>query len=130
LPQEAAEIRRAVFMAEQGFRDEFDEHESQSTHFVGYIDGRAVGTCRIHYAAEFESYKIGRIAVIKEMRGRHLGEEMVTAAEEWLKNKGITSAVILAQTRARGFYEKLGYIATDYTCLEEHCPHILMTKTF
>ena len=130
LPQDAAEIRKAVFMEEQGFRDEFDSHEENSVHFVGYIGDKAAGTCRIHYAEEFESFKIGRIAVVREMRGKHLGEEIVKAAEEYLKAEGVKSAVILAQTRAQGFYEKLGYIATDYTCLEENCPHILMKKSF
>lgn len=130
LPEDAAEIRKTVFMAEQGFRDEFDEHESSSTHFVGFISGKAVGTGRVRFAAEYGAYKIGRIAVLKEYRGRHIGEAMVTAAEDWLKSGGETHAVILAQVQAAGFYEKLGYIKTDKTCMEEHCPHILMTKEF
>ena len=128
LPEAAADIRRQVFMDEQGFRDEFDEYEDNSIHFVGYIDGVAVGTCRIHFAPEFSAYKIGRIAVVKSCRGRHIGEKMVQCAEEYLVSKEIRDAVILAQNQAVGFYEKLGYSKTDYTCVEEHCPHVLMTK--
>ena len=72
LPDDAAEIRKAVFMAEQGFKDEFDEFEENATHFVGYINGAAVGTCRVHFAPEYSAYKIGRIAVVKNMRGQGL----------------------------------------------------------
>ncbi len=129
LPPEAAEIRKKVFMAEQGFKNEFDQYESNATHFVGYVDGAAVGTSRVHFAPEFSAFKIGRIAVVKEFRGRHIGEAMVKAAEAWLKDRGESKAVILAQVQAAGFYEKLGYKKTDYTCMEEHCPHILMTKS-
>lgn len=130
LPEEAAEIRKAVFMAEQGFKDEFDEYENCSTHFLGYTGGKAVGTSRVHFAPEYGAYKIGRIAVLREYRGRHIGDAMVKAAENWLKANGETKAVILAQVQAAGFYEKLGYLKTDFTCMEEHCPHVLMTKNF
>ena len=130
LPDDAAEIRKAVFMAEQGFKDEFDEFEENATHFVGYINGAAVGTCRVHFAPEYSAHKIGRIAVVKNMRGQGLGETMVREAEKWLKEKSVSGAVILAQVQAAGFYEKLGYSKTDVTTMEEHCPHILMTKTF
>ena len=129
LPLAAAGIREKVFMEEQGFKDEFDEYENSAKHFLGYIDGEAVGTSRVHFAPEYDNYKIGRIAVLKEYRGRHIGEKMVAAAEEWLKSRGEEKAVILAQEQAVGFYEKLGYIKTDHKTMEEHCPHILMTKS-
>ena len=34
LPPQAAAIRRAVFMDEQGFRDEFDEIDPRASHLV------------------------------------------------------------------------------------------------
>jgi predicted GNAT family N-acyltransferase len=36
--------------------------------------------------------------------------------------------MLFAQKRARGFYEKMGYVATGYEEDEEGCPHIMMKK--
>ena len=129
LPQEAAEIRKEVFLEEQGFKKEFDEFENESKHFVLYVEGQGAGTARVRLASEFGAFKIGRIALKNEYRGRHFGEALVSFAEEWVKSQGGKETVILAQNKAIGFYEKLCYAKTDITRQKEHCPHTLMKKS-
>lgn len=34
-----------------------------------------------------------------------------------------------AQLQAKGFYEKLGYLAYGDEYMDEHCPHIMMKKS-
>ena len=128
LPEEAIAIREEVFLNEQGFKREFDEFEGESRHFVLYVEGKGAGTARVRYASEFGAFKIGRIAVRKEYRGKHFGEALVSFAEDWIRGQGGKEAAILAQDKAIGFYEKLGYGKTDFTRLKEHCPHTLMKK--
>lgn len=47
LPEEAVEIRREVFMDEQGYADEFDDVDGRARHIVAFLDGRATATCRL-----------------------------------------------------------------------------------
>lgn len=47
LPEEAVEIRREVFMDEQGYADEFDDVDGRARHIVAFLDGRASATCRL-----------------------------------------------------------------------------------
>lgn len=47
LPEEAVEIRREVFMEEQGFEDEFNDVDGRARHIVAFLDGRATAMCRL-----------------------------------------------------------------------------------
>jgi len=129
LPKEAAEIRRAVFMQEQGFREEFDEVDAVASHIVLYDEeSRAVAVCRYFRDAEKESYVVGRIAVIKQMRGKHFGALLLEEAERQIKGRGEKRLMLAAQVQARRFYEKQGYFAVGSVFYEECCPHIWMEK--
>ena len=46
LPPEAAAIRQAVFVEEQGFQEEFDAIDRHALHLLLFADGRPVGTLR------------------------------------------------------------------------------------
>ena len=67
---DAMYIRKAVFMQEQGFYNEFDETDKISTHVVLYnTDGKPVATGRLFPDSDKpNSYIIGRVAVLKEFR--------------------------------------------------------------
>ena len=43
LPPEAAAIRQAVFVEEQGFQEEFDAIDRHALHLLLFADGRPVG---------------------------------------------------------------------------------------
>lgn len=126
LPQEARDIRTEVFVEEQGFEVEFDDVDGMSSHIVGYIDGEPVAVCRIYPVDG--AYAIGRIAVRSRFRGRSLGSAVVRRAEEEIRRRGCSRAVLSAQTRVRPFYESLGYSAEGDEYMDEFCPHIRMTR--
>ncbi len=128
LPDDAMAIRQAVFVDEQGFEVEFDDTDDKAVHLVGYDNGKPAAVCRFFCDDEHSSYMIGRIAVVKELRGKHLGEQMVLAAEKFIKETGGEKASLSAQLRASGFYEKLGYTKSGSEYYDEYCPHVLMSK--
>lgn len=126
LPQEAAAIRTAVFIEEQGFCGEFDETDNTAKHLVAFDGGRAVGTCRVFPVRE--GYAVGRIAVVKERRGEHIGARLLSAAERAVRELGGRRVVLHAQAQARAFYEKQGYTPYGLPDEEEGCPHLWMQK--
>ena len=128
IPQEAWQIRKAVFIEEQGFHDEFDEIDSSCLHAVLFMDGKAAGTARMFTENGGKSYHIGRMAVLKEYRKKGVGSRIMKALLEKAKDFGAESCELSAQCRATGFYESLGFTASGGVYLDENCPHIHMFK--
>lgn len=128
LPDEAKKIREAVFVKEQGFQEEFDGEDGRATHFLAWLDGVAVGTCRVYFHSQINGYLIGRIAVKKEFRGKKIGAEMLKEATTFLMEKGARQAYLHAQVQAKPFYEKQGFLAFGDEDQDEGCPHIWMKK--
>ncbi len=129
-PECAKEIREAVFVKEQGFRDEFDETDASAVHIVIFDDaGVPVGTCRVFWDAGRASYILGRLAVLKEHRGEQLGSAIVREAERYVQKTGQTQLALHAQCTASAFYEKLGYAAFGKIEPEQGCPHVWMKKS-
>lgn len=127
LPREAAEIRREVFVEEQGFREEFDQTDQRAAHLVLFISGQAAATCR-YIEKEEGGFLVGRIAVRKPFRKRGLGAELLKEAERRIAAKGGKRLLVHAQTQARGFYEKQGFSPFGEEDEEEGCPHVWMKK--
>lgn len=121
-------IRQEVFINEQGFEEEFDEIDEIAYHVVLIDEELPVATGRLFPHAEEGSFVLGRIAVLKSYRGKELGALVVSALCEKAKELGGKTAVLSAQTRARGFYEKLFFTAVGEEYMDEHCPHIQMKK--
>lgn len=120
-------IRQTVFVDEQGFAEEFDDTDSRAVHIVMYSDNQPVGCCRLYESDN--GFHIGRLAVLKQYRGKSLGEKIMLEAEKTAKSLGADSIILSAQVRASGFYEKLGYIKYGDIYLDEFCEHIAMKKT-
>lgn len=127
IPEECVKIRTAVFMDEQGFCNEFDETDKKAKHIVLYVDGNPSGVGRF-FTDDGAEYHIGRLAVLKEQRGLHLGSELIKSAEAEIIALGGKTAVLSAQYRAKGFYEKNGYTAHGDKYFDEHVEHINMKK--
>ncbi len=87
-----------------------------------------VATCRIFWDSKINSYVLGRLAVIREYRGKHIGSVMVREAEQYVRKTGGTCIALHAQCRATGFYKKLGFTESGAIENEEGCPHIWMKK--
>ena len=129
LPEEARQIRTAVFMEEQGFEEEFDDIDSQATHIVAYDGSHPAATCRFFWDEEQQSYVIGRVAVNKQYRGQHLGSTLLAEAERLIRQLNADSIRLAAQQRAMPFYASNGYHAQGEPFPEEGCPHVWMVKT-
>ena len=126
LPEDARTIRIKVFVEGEGFKEEFDSVDDSATHIVAYNGATPVATCR--FFIKDGSYLLARIAVIREYRGKHIGALLISKAEEEIKKRGGRKTVIHAQTRAKDFYLKQGYIDSGKNDTEEGCPHVWLYK--
>ena len=126
LPKRAAYIRNKVFVAEQGFCDEFDSDDDLAKHILLSYDGEDVATCRLF--CKDGHWIIGRIAVLKEYRGLGLGAALMDFAHSFITESGGRCALVHAQIAARGFYKKCGYIECADADSEQGCPHVWMKR--
>ncbi len=129
LPADARAIRLAVFCDEQGYSPqmEFDAADRTALHFVVYDGAQAVATGRV-IREDDATYYLGRIAVGKAYRGCGLGRLLVEAMAEEARRRGAQLLKLGAQTRARGFYEKLGFRAAGEEYPDGHVPHVPMER--
>lgn len=135
--EDVVKIRTDVFVIEQDFKEEFDDIDNNCTFLVMYDEEKPVAMCRF-FSESLKSrekeenceqvYVIGRIVVIKEYRNKGLGSFIVKEAEKRVRELGAKQVVLSAQTRAREFYEKLGYVGEGECYYEEWCEHIKMRK--
>ena len=128
LPDEAHNIRETVFIKEQGFENEYDDIDLIAKHIVIYDGETAVGTCRVFWDDELDSYHVGRIAVLKEHRGKNLGRLLLEETEKLVKSLDGTTLKLGGQVRAAGFYDKLGFQQIGEIYLDEGYPHIPYCK--
>lgn len=129
IPDCAREIRHKVFIDEQGFQKEFDDVDYAAAHIVSFDeDDMPVATCRVFWDEKMDSYILGRLAVVKEYRGKNIGSIIVKEAEQYVQKKGGSCISLHSQCRAAAFYKKLGYAEFGDIGDEEGCPHIWMKK--
>lgn len=135
LPQEAKEIRSTVFEEEQGFIDEFDGTDEAAVHFVVFEKERPVATCRVFPHPQDgddghnDIYLLGRFAVLREYRGRHIGAQLLREVEKYVAKTGGRAIRLHAQLQAAGFYEKQGYVRIAEVDEEQGCPHIWLERS-
>ncbi len=138
---DAFAVRRSVFVDEQGVAaeieyDEYDDSGADATHFVAYADGVAVGAARLRPADPEPSPdsrpdggptgKVERVAVAADRRGNGWGRRLIDAVEARAREAGFERVALHAQTRVRGFYDRLGYDAYGTEFEEAGIPHIAM----
>lgn len=121
-------IRKTVFVEEQAvpLELELDEYDDAATHFLLRDGDAPLATARLldkHGLA-----KIGRVAVLKEARGRGLGLALMRAVLEEARRQGFTEAVLDSQTYAIPFYERLGFVAEGEEFDDAGIPHYLMRR--
>ncbi len=121
-------VRNTVFVEEQGFQNELDETDNIAWHLLISDGDKPVAAARLFTEDGGVTYHLGRMAVLKEYRGRHLGAMAMDVLEEKTRALGGMLITLSAQCRASGFYEKVGYAQTDDFHLDEGCPHVTMEK--
>lgn len=144
------DLRMRVFVDEQGVPEhlELDEHDddpldSDVDHLLVRDTaraGEAVATARLR-AVDADDYgaldagtdrvaKVERVAVARDRRGEGWGARAMGAVEERARERGLNEVVLHAQTRAAGFYERLGYAVDDAvgTFDEDGIEHVRMRR--
>ena len=125
--EDAQRVRIEVFVIEQNvpFELEWDEGDDVSTHAIAYDEeGQPVATGRL-----LPDGHIGRMAVIKPLRGCGLGRQVLQALLLQAREEGHKNLLLHAQTHALAFYEKQGFIAEGDEFVEADMPHRLMRLT-
>jgi predicted GNAT family N-acyltransferase len=89
---------------------EFEDDTPASKYILLLEDGLPVATCRLRIL-DRDTGKIERVCVVSQLRGKNFGKQVITAAEQWLKEAGIRKIIIESRDEVVGFYEKLGYTA-------------------
>ena len=119
--EEAFAIRRQVFCIEQNVPEEIemDEFDDTATHILAYNDDKPVGTTRWRFTKE--GVKMERFAVLKEFRGKGVGEALVKYTLDELKDNDFI--YLNAQESVIEFYENFGFVAVGNRFYEAGIPH-------
>ena len=150
---DAALVRRVVFMDEQGYENEFDaiDEDQNCIHVTLYVDGELAGCSRVfpeelervadaeapvlpacdmdEGVAAGEAYIMGRVAVLPAMRRRGLASAIVEASASCARDAGAKLIKLHAQEYVLPLYAKAGYTQiapVDYE--DEGQPHVWMAK--
>jgi predicted GNAT family N-acyltransferase len=126
--QYANEVRRQVFVIEQGIAEElvFEEIEdSDEINIVVKNEKTVIGTARVVFPAD-NTAKIERMAVLKSFRGRGIGKGIISFLNEELKQRKITHIVLHAQYRVLDFYKTCGFHESGLPFEEAGIRHIKM----
>ncbi len=131
-PQQMAQawtIRRRVFIEEQHVPEEIelDEDDARAFHALARLGTRAVG-CGRFVALGDDEIKIGRMAVLRELRGRDIGRAILNFLMDEARRQGFRRAVLHAQLSAEGFYLKHGFEPRGEVFEEAGIPHRKMER--
>lgn len=104
---ELLRIRETVFVVEQNvpLDEERDELDPSCRHVLARdAEGRAIGTGRLT-----PERRIGRMAVLREWRGRGVGDAMLIALMDLARAQGWPEVRLNAQVSAESFYARHGF---------------------
>lgn len=137
--REALSVRTRVFVEEQGVpvEEEVDEYDAEpdanatAVHVLGRLNGVAVATARLLLDAhDGEFPHIGRVAVLREHRGKRFGVAVMEALHAEARARGYRGVTLSAQLHALSFYERLGYVARGPVYLDAGIEHRAMDLRF
>lgn len=124
--EKAFAIRRKVFVEEQNCPPELEwENEDESIHFLAELNGEACGACR--WRKTDQGYKLERFAVLKEYRGKRIGQALMAAALADLPDDA-HYIYLNAQLHALPLYARFGFIAEGDQFEEAGIQHFKMVK--
>lgn len=120
------QVRRAVFIEEQEVSEdeEWDDDDLVSVHVLATRNREPVGTGRLSPAG-----KIGRIAVLSEVRGQGIGRRIMEMLIQEALHRGLLEVHLNAQVHAIPFYEKHGFTAYGEVFDEAGIPHRRMRRS-
>jgi YbgC/YbaW family acyl-CoA thioester hydrolase len=130
LKEKAQPVRTQVFVQEQGIdaKDEWDTADADAVHAViTNRFGHPLGTARLLEKSSGVA-QIGRMAVVRVMRGSGLGGQLLNALVNIAKARGDKEVLLHAQTSAQAFYAREGFVPVGEPFDEVGIAHIEMRK--
>jgi predicted GNAT family N-acyltransferase len=119
-------VRETVFIDEQAIPEalEWDDDDARSVHTLAEDhEGRAIGCARL-----LPDGHIGRVAVLREWRGRGVGDALMRSLLEVARGHGQRRVVLHSQTHACAFYRRHGFVASGAVYDEAGIPHQTMAR--
>ncbi|MBW8367474.1 MAG: GNAT family N-acetyltransferase [Arenimonas sp.] len=120
-------VRETVFVAEQQvpIEEEWDELDPHCRHVIARdLQNRPIGTGRLT-----PEHKIGRMAVLREWRGRGVGDALLVALIDQARTQGWTEVSLNAQVSAESFYARHGFEPYGPRFMEAGIEHQAMRRT-
>jgi len=117
-------IRHAVFVVEQNVPEalEWDGVDADCAHALAEDTARrSIGCGRL-----LGDGHIGRMAVLKEYRGRGVGAALLASLVALAREGGHDRAILNAQTHALRFYARFGFLPEGREFSEAGIPHQTM----
>lgn len=130
LKDKAQPVRTQVFVQEQGIdaKEEWDTADADAVHAViTNRFGHPLGTARLLKKSPGVA-QIGRMAVVRVMRGSGLGGQLLSALVNIAKARGDKEVRLHAQTSAQAFYAREGFVPVGEPFDEVGIAHIEMRK--
>jgi predicted GNAT family N-acyltransferase len=126
---EAFEVRRQVFVREQGISEDlvFDGHDREALHVVVKDGERVIGSARVQFQADNQA-KLERMAVLKRYRHKGIGRKMLLFLDTVWKDKRVQQVIIHAQFEVIPFYKLYGFDELGLPFQEAGIKHIKMRK--
>ncbi|WP_114417760.1 GNAT family N-acetyltransferase [Marinospirillum perlucidum] len=120
------QVRHKVFVEEQQIpeEEEWDAQDPLSTHYLLLLNDRPAATARLT-----PDGKVGRFAVLAQLRRKKLGLRLMQRIEEDARRQGLKKLELNAQTEVADFYRHLGYRVSGEEYLEVGIPHLPMSKS-
>jgi len=120
-------VRYDVFVVEQGVPEvlEWDAADAQSIHALAEdAASTPIGCARL-----LADGHIGRVAVVREWRGRGVGDSLMERLIGEAQRRGDPLAIVNAQVAAIPFYERHGFAVTGDEFEEAGIAHRVMQRT-
>jgi len=127
--KDAFEVRRQVFIEEQGISEDlvFDDHDGEALHMVVKDGERIIGTARVLFLADNQA-KLERMAVLKPFRRKGIGRRIISFLDADLRNKQVEQVVLHAQLGVVAFYKSCGFEESGLPFWEAGIKHLNMQR--
>ncbi|MDG2090335.1 MAG: GNAT family N-acetyltransferase [Gammaproteobacteria bacterium] len=102
--------------------------EEDQLHFGCMNKDQLIGCIVVKPSDKEDSAKLRQMAVDASFQGKGVGKQLISYAENHLKEKGFKNLELSARKSAQVFYKKLGYETIGEFYLEQGIEHIKMYK--
>ena len=120
-------IRKSVFIDEQHVPKEleWDGLDADCTQFLASLNSTPVATARLTPQGQ-----IGRMAVLKDYRGKDIGNRLLAFVLEQAQRQGHDQVFLHAQVSVVRFYENQGFVAEGDVFVDAGIDHVPMRLRF